>query len=308
MLAYFWMFTRDATRLRAALDAADANPLGAAALAGTTYPLDRARTTELLGFSRAIPNSLDAVSDRDFCIEFCSAASLIMVHISRLSEELIYWMCQRFKFMMLPDRFTTGSSIMPQKKNPDVAETARGKAGRVCGDLISLVVLMKGLPLAYNKDSQEDKEPVFDAIDTVKDTLRGFVDMMPGMEPNRAEMLKAAQAGFPTATDLADYLTKKGLPFRESHDVVGSVVRLASERDCDLAELPLEELRNFTTLIEEDVYEKALKLESCVAARDHVGGTAPNQVRFQVARWNDIFKARHAEPKPYNALNALLGL
>ena len=189
-----------------------------------------------------------------------------------------------------------------------MAETARGKAGRVCGDLISLVVLMKGLPLAYNKDSQEDKEPVFDAIDTVKDTLRGFVDMMPGMEPNRAEMLKAAQAGFPTATDLADYLTKKGLPFRESHDVVGSVVRLASERDCDLAELPLEELRKFTKLIDEDVYEKALKLEACVAARDHVGGTAPNQVRFQVARWNDIFEARHAEPKPYNALNALLGL
>ncbi len=308
LLAYVEMFERDRARLIDIRRRVNVSPLGSAALAGTTYPIQRELSAKLLGFEGVTQNSLDAVSDRDFCIEFCSAASLIMVHISRLSEELIYWMCQRFKFMMLPDRFTTGSSIMPQKKNPDVAETARGKAGRVCGDLISLVVLMKGLPLAYNKDSQEDKEPVFDAIDTVKDTLRGFVDMMPGMEPNRAEMLKAAQAGFPTATDLADYLTKKGLPFRESHDVVGSVVRLASERDCDLAELPLEELRSFTTLIEEDVYEKALKLESCVAARDHVGGTAPNQVRFQVARWNDIFAARAQEPKPYNALNALLGV
>ena len=199
--------------------------------------------------------------------------------------------------MMLPDRFTTGSSIMPQKKNPDVAETARGKAGRVAGDLISLTVLMKGLPLAYAKDTQEDKEPVFDAIDTVKDTLRAFIEMMPGVTPNREEMKKAAQAGYPTATDLADYLTKKGLPFREAHDVVGSVVKLASNRGCDLAELTLEELKGFSDLIEEDVYEKALKLEASVAARDHVGATAPNQVKHQVARWMDIFEKRHAEPK-----------
>ena len=269
---------------------------GAAALAGTTYPIDREYSAKLLGFEAVMQNSLDAVSDRDFCIEFTAAASLIMMHISRLSEELIYWMSQRFKFMMLPDRFTTGSSIMPQKKNPDVAETARGKAGRVAGDLISLTVLMKGLPLAYAKDTQEDKEPVFDAIDTVKDTLRAFIEMMPGVTPNREEMKKAAQAGYPTATDLADYLTKKGLPFRESHDVVGSVVKLASERGCDLAELPLEELKGFSDLIEEDVYEKALKLESSIAARDHVGGTAPHQVAAQVSRWEGIFADRHAQP------------
>ncbi len=186
------------------------------------------------------------MSDRDFSIEFTAAASLVMMHISRLSEELIYWMCQRFKFMMLPDKFTTGSSIMPQKKNPDVAETARGKAGRVAGDLMSLTLLMKGLPLAYAKDTQEDKEPVFDALDTVKDTLRAFIEMMPGVEPNREEMLRAAQAGYPAATDLADYLTKKGLPFREAHDVVGSVVRLAQDRNCDLADLTLADLQGFS--------------------------------------------------------------
>ena len=229
-----------------------------------------------------------------------------MMHISRLSEELIYWMSQRFKFMMLPDRFTTGSSIMPQKKNPDVAETARGKAGRVAGDLISLTVLMKGLPLAYAKDTQEDKEPVFDAIDTVKDTLRAFIEMMPGVTPNREEMKKAAQAGYPTATDLADYLTKKGLPFREAHDVVGSVVKLASGRGCDLAELTLEELKGFSDLIEEDVYEKALKLEASVAARDHVGATAPHQVQLQVERWNSIFAKRHEEPKQKRLADLLI--
>ncbi len=293
-LAYVEMFERDRARLIDLRARVNQCPLGAAALAGTTYPIDREYTAELLGFESVMQNSLDAVSDRDFCIEFTAAASILMMHISRLSEELIYWMSQRFRFMMLPDRFTTGSSIMPQKKNPDVAETARGKAGRVAGDLISLTLLMKGLPLAYAKDTQEDKEPVFDAIDTVKDTLRAFVEMMPGVVPNREEMKKAAQAGYPTATDLADYLTKKGLPFREAHDVVGSVVRLASNLECDLAELTLEQLKDFCPMIEEDVYEKALKLESSIAARDHLGGTAPAQVKKQVARWHGIFAERHA--------------
>lgn len=295
LLAYVEMFERDRSRMIDLRRRVNQCPLGAAALAGTTYPIDREFTAKLLGFESVMQNSLDAVSDRDFSIEFTSAASLIMMHISRLSEELIYWMSQRFKFMMLPDRFTTGSSIMPQKKNPDVAETARGKAGRVVGDLISLTVLMKGLPLAYAKDTQEDKEPIFDALDTVKDTLRAFIEMMPGVEPNREEMLRAAQAGYPTATDLADYLTKKGLPFRESHDVVGSVVRLAQDRDCDLADLSLEDLQSFSSLIEADVYEKALKLEASIAARDHIGGTAPNQVRRQVARWEETFAQRHQE-------------
>ena len=295
LLAYVEMFERDRNRMIDLRRRVNQSPLGAAALAGTTYPIDREFTAKLLGFESVMQNSLDAVSDRDFSIEFTAAASLVMMHISRLSEELIYWMCQRFKFMMLPDKFTTGSSIMPQKKNPDVAETARGKAGRVAGDLMSLTLLMKGLPLAYAKDTQEDKEPVFDALDTVKDTLRAFIEMMPGVEPNREEMLRAAQAGYPAATDLADYLTKKGLPFREAHDVVGSVVRLAQDRNCDLADLTLEDLQGFSTLIEEDVYEKALKLEACVAARDHVGGTAPNQVRYQVARWEDTFAQRRQE-------------
>ena len=289
LLAYVEMFERDRTRLIDLRRRVNQSPLGAAALAGTTYPIDRNYSAELLGFEAVMQNSLDAVSDRDFCIEFTAAASLIMMHISRLSEELIYWMSQRFRFMMLPDRFTTGSSIMPQKKNPDVAETARGKAGRVAGDLISLTVLMKGLPLAY-----------------AKDTLRAFIEMMPGVTPNREEMKKAAQAGYPTATDLADYLTKKGLPFREAHDVVGSVVKLASNRGCDLAELSLEELKSFSDLIEEDVYEKALKLESSVAARDHVGATAPRQVRIQVARWTDIFEKRHAEPKQKRLADLLI--
>lgn len=295
LLAYVEMFERDRNRMIDLRRRVNQCPLGAAALAGTTYPIDREFTAKLLGFESVMQNSLDAVSDRDFSIEFTAAASLVMMHISRLSEELIYWMCQRFKFMMLPDKFTTGSSIMPQKKNPDVAETARGKAGRVAGDLMSLTLLMKGLPLAYAKDTQEDKEPVFDALDTVKDTLRAFIEMMPGVEPNREEMLRAAQAGYPAATDLADYLTKKGLPFREAHDVVGSVVRLAQDRNCDLADLTLADLQGFSTLIEEDVYEKALKLEACVAARDHVGGTAPNQVRYQVARWEDTFAQRRQE-------------
>lgn len=291
MLAYVEMFERDRERLLDLRSRINRSPLGAAALAGTTYPIDREMTASLLGFEAVCQNSLDAVSDRDFAIEFCAAASLIMMHISRLSEELVTWMSQRFGFIKLPDRFTTGSSIMPQKKNPDVPETARGKSGRVYGSLITMLTLMKGTPLAYNKDFQEDKEPVFDAIDTVKDTLRAFCDMMAGVEPQAETMHRAAQMGFPTATDLADYLVRHGVPFRTAHDIVGQTVRAAAERDCGLEELPLDVLQSFSPVIEADVYD-VLKLEGSVNARDHLGGTAPNQVRRQVARWEEIFAAR----------------
>lgn len=294
MLAYVEMFERDRERMSDLRHRVSRSPLGAAALAGTTYPIDREYSAKLLGFEAVAQNSLDAVSDRDFGIEFTSAASLIMVHISRLSEELVYWISQPFSFVKLPDRFTTGSSIMPQKKNPDVPETARGKCARVVGDLISMAMLMKGLPLAYNKDLQEDKEPVFDAIDTVKDTLRAFIEMMAGVVPNREQMRKAAAAGYPTATDLADYLTRRGVPFRTAHDIVGRVVRHASEAGCDIAELSLDDLRSYSDVITDDVY-KVLTLEGSVAARNHVGGTAPNQVLKQVERWEAIFKDRHAK-------------
>ena len=294
MLAYVEMFERDRERMSDLRHRVNRSPLGAAALAGTTYPIDREYSAKLLGFEAVAQNSLDAVSDRDFGIEFTSAASLIMVHISRLSEELVYWISQPFSFVKLPDRFTTGSSIMPQKKNPDVPETARGKCARVVGDLISMAMLMKGLPLAYNKDLQEDKEPVFDAIDTVKDTLRDFIEMMAGVVPNREQMRKAAAAGYPTATDLADYLTRRGVPFRTAHDIVGRVVRHASEAGCDIAELSLDDLRSYSDVITDDVY-KVLTLEGSVAARNHVGGTAPNQVLKQVERWEAIFKDRHAK-------------
>lgn len=294
MLAYVEMFERDRERMSDLRHRVNRSPLGAAALAGTTYPIDRGYSAKLLGFEAVAQNSLDAVSDRDFGIEFTSAASLIMVHISRLSEELVYWISQPFSFVKLPDRFTTGSSIMPQKKNPDVPETARGKCARVVGDLISMAMLMKGLPLAYNKDLQEDKEPVFDAIDTVKDTLRAFIEMMAGVVPNREQMRKAAAAGYPTATDLADYLTRRGVPFRTAHDIVGRVVRHASEAGCDIAELSLDDLRSYSDVITDDVY-KVLTLEGSVAARNHVGGTAPNQVLKQVERWEAIFKDRHAK-------------
>lgn len=294
MLAYVEMFERDRERMSDLRHRVNRSPLGAAALAGTTYPIDREYSAKLLGFEAVAQNSLDAVSDRDFGIEFTSAASLIMVHISRLSEELVYWISQPFSFVKLPDRFTTGSSIMPQKKNPDVPETARGKCARVVGDLISMAMLMKGLPLAYNKDLQEDKEPVFDAIDTVKDTLRAFIEMMAGVVPNREQMRKAAAAGYPTATDLADYLTRRGVPFRTAHDIVGRVVRHASEAGCDIAELSLDDLRSYSDVITDDVY-KVLTLEGSVAARNHVGGTAPNQVLKQVERWEAIFKDRHAK-------------
>lgn len=294
MLAYVEMFERDRERMSDLRHRVNRSPLGAAALAGTTYPIDREYSAKLLGFEAVAQNSLDAVSDRDFGIEFTSAASLIMVHISRLSEELVYWISQPFSFVKLPDRFTTGSSIMPQKKNPDVPETARGKCARVVGDLISMAMLVKGLPLAYNKDLQEDKEPVFDAIDTVKDTLRAFIEMMAGVVPNREQMRKAAAAGYPTATDLADYLTRRGVPFRTAHDIVGRVVRHASEAGCDIAELSLDDLRSYSDVITDDVY-KVLTLEGSVAARNHVGGTAPNQVLKQVERWEAIFKDRHAK-------------
>lgn len=294
MLAYVEMFERDRERMSDLRHRVNRSPLGAAALAGTTYPIDREYSAKLLGFEAVAQNSLDAVSDRDFGIEFTSAASLIMVHISRLSEELVYWISQPFSFVKLPDRFTTGSSIMPQKKNPDVPETARGKCARVVGDLISMAMLMKGLPLAYNKDLQEDKEPVFDAIDTVKDTLRAFIEMMAGVVPNREQMRKAAAAGYPTATDLADYLTRRGVPFRTAHDIVGRVVRHASEAGCGIAELSLDDLRSYSDVITDDVY-KVLTLEGSVAARNHVGGTAPNQVLKQVERWEAIFRDRHAK-------------
>lgn len=294
MLAYVEMFERDRERMLDLRHRVNRSPLGSAALAGTTYPIDRHYSAELLGFEAVCQNSLDAVSDRDFAIEFCSAAAVLMMHISRLSEELIIWMSQRFAFIKLPDRFTTGSSIMPQKKNPDVPETARGKAGRVYGDLIAMLTLMKGTPLAYNKDFQEDKEPVFDAIDTVKDTLRAFCDMMAGVEPQADAMHQAAQAGYPTATDLADYLVRHGTPFRTAHDIVGQTVRAASERGCGLEDLPLDVLKSFSPAIEEDVYE-VLKLEGSVNARNHLGGTAPAQVRAQVERWEGIIAERAAK-------------
>ena len=295
LMAYAWMLLRDLQRFEDATARMDAQcPLGSGALAGTTYPLDRQFTAEKLGFAAPCPNSLDGVSDRDFCIELANAISICMMHLSRLSEEIILWCSWEFKFIELDDAFTTGSSIMPQKKNPDVPETARGKAGRVYGDLIAMLTLMKGTPLAYNKDFQEDKEPVFDAIDTVKDTLRAFCDMMAGVEPQADAMHHAAQAGYPTATDLADYLVRHGTPFRTAHDIVGQTVRAASERGCGLEDLPLDVLKSFSPAIEEDVYE-VLKLEGSVNARNHLGGTAPAQVAKQVERWEAIISERAAK-------------
>ena len=253
-------------------------PLGAAALAGTSYPLDRDYTAQLLGFSAPCANSLDAVSDRDFAIEFTAAAAILMTHLSRIAEELVLWSSAQFAFIELPDRFCTGSSIMPQKKNPDVPELVRGKVGRVNGHLIALLTLMKSQPLAYNKDNQEDKEPLFDCVDTVQNCLRAFADMLPAIRPLRDNMLQAAQRGFATATDLADYLVRKGLPFREAHEVVGKAVRLGVETERDLAQMTLAELRAFSALIDADVFS-VLTLQGSLAARDIFGGTAPNRVR-----------------------------
>jgi len=283
MLAYFEMLDRDHSRLLDTRKRLNRLPLGSAALAGTTYPIDREFVAKELGFDGVCENSLDAVSDRDFAIEFLADASLIMTHLSRLSEELILWMSPRFGFIRLADRFCTGSSIMPQKKNPDVPELARGKTGRVNGHLVALLTLMKGQPLAYNKDNQEDKEPLFDTVDTLSDTLTIFADMMASITVNAENMKKAALEGFSTATDLADYLVKKGLPFRDAHEAVARAVRHAEGKGIDLAQVPLEELRAFSALIDQTVYA-VLTLDGSAASRNHIGGTAPAQVRAAVAR------------------------
>ena len=283
LLAYFEMLERDRRRLAECRGRVNRLPLGAAALAGTSFPIDRARSARELGFEGLSENSLDAVSDRDFAIEFCACAALGMVHLSRLSEELILWMSPRFGFVTLPDRFCTGSSIMPQKRNPDVAELARGKAGRVTGDLVALLTLMKAQPLAYNKDNQEDKEPLFDAADTWRDTLAVFAEMIPGIVVSEAAMRAAAQEGFATATDFADYLVKKGLAFRDAHEAVARAVRHAEESGRTLEQLPIAELRRFSTKVDRDVY-RVLTLEGSVASRSHAGGTAPARVRTAVKR------------------------
>jgi argininosuccinate lyase len=277
------MFGRDAERMADCRKRVNRLPLGAAALAGTTFPIDRLRVAKTLGFDDVCHNSLDAVSDRDFAIEFTAAASLIMTHISRMSEELVIWMSPRIGFIDIADRFCTGSSIMPQKKNPDVPELARGKTGRVAGHLVSLVTLMKGQPLAYNKDNQEDKEPLFDTVDTLRDTLRIFVDMMGGITVNAEAMEAAARKGFATATDLADYLVKKGLPFRDAHETVAHAVKDAQQQGVDLSELPLATLQGFHQSIEKDVFQ-VLSLRGSLDARGTLGGTAPAQVRAQIAR------------------------
>ncbi len=283
LLAYAEMFARDAERLLDCRKRVNRLPLGAAALAGTSYPIDRERVARTLGFDEVCRNSLDAVSDRDFAIEFCAAAALIMTHISRLSEELVLWMSPRVGFIDLADRFCTGSSIMPQKKNPDVPELARGKTGRVNGHLIALLTLMKGQPLAYNKDNQEDKEGLFDSADTIRDTLTIFVDMVGGIRVKADAMRAAALQGFATATDLADYLVKKGVPFRDAHETVAHAVRACEERGCDLADLSLDDLKGFHPLIEQDIYQ-VLTLEGSVAARKHIGGTAPERVKLEAKR------------------------
>ena len=283
LLAYVEMFARDAERLADVRKRVNRLPLGAAALAGTSYPLDRERVAKTLNMEGVCQNSLDAVSDRDFAIEFTAAASIAMIHISRLSEELVLWMSQSFGFIDIADRFCTGSSIMPQKKNPDVPELARGKTGRVVGHLMGLITLMKGQPLAYNKDNQEDKEPLFDTVDTVKDTLRIFIELVAGITVKPEAMERAARRGYATATDLADYLVKKGLPFRDAHEVVAHVVKFAIGRGTDLSDLPLATLQSFDPTIADDVYA-VLSLRGSLNARNVLGGTAPAQVQAQVAR------------------------
>ena len=283
LLAWNEMLERDFARLQDCRKRVNVLPLGAAALAGTTYPIDRHYTAELLGFDAPTENSLDSVSDRDFAIEFCADAAIIMMHLSRFSEELVLWASAQFNFIELPDRFCTGSSIMPQKKNPDVPELVRGKSGRVFGHLFSLLTLMKSQPLAYNKDNQEDKEPLFDTIDTLAGSLRSFADMMPSVAPRKEIMREAALRGFSTATDLADYLVRKGVAFRDSHEIVGSAVGFGVKTGKDLAEMTLEELQQFGDMITQDVFD-VLTLEGSVSARDHIGGTAPNQVRAAAKR------------------------
>ena len=290
LLAWFEMLSRDYERLVDCRKRTNRMPLGSAALAGTTYPIDRSITCELLGFEAVSGNSLDGVSDRDFAIEFCAAAALAMMHLSRFSEELVLWTSAQFNFIALPDRFCTGSSIMPQKKNPDVPELVRGKSGRVYGHLMGLLTLMKSQPLAYNKDNQEDKEPLFDAVDTLRDSLRAFADMIPAIEPKVEAMREAALRGFSTATDLADYLVRKGIPFRDCHEIVGHAVKYGVDSGKDLAEMSLEELRRFSDQIEQDVFE-VLTLEGSVNARDHIGGTAPAQVLAAVQRGRALLDA-----------------
>ncbi|WP_299948436.1 argininosuccinate lyase [uncultured Microbulbifer sp.] len=295
LLAWNAMLSRDFERLMDCRKRLNRSPLGAAALAGTSYPIDRARTAELLGFDAPSENSLDSVSDRDFAIEFCAFAALLLTHLSRASEELVLWTSSQFDFIDLPDRFCTGSSIMPQKKNPDVPELVRGKTGRVNGHLVALLTLMKSQPLAYNKDNQEDKEPLFDSADTALDCLRAFADMVPALEAKRDNMLEAAARGFSTATDLADYLVRKGVAFRDAHEIVGQSVSFAIEQGKDLAELSLHQLQQCCAEIDEDVFA-VLTLEGSVTARAHIGGTAPMQVRAACARARDAIALRAEAP------------
>ena len=285
LMAYFEMLKRDAERFADCRKRINRLPLGAAALAGTSYPINREMVAKSLGFDGVCENSLDAVSDRDFAIEFTAAASVLMMHLSRFSEELILWSSPRFAFIDIADRFCTGSSIMPQKKNPDVPELVRGKTGRVYGNLVGLLTLMKGQPLAYNKDNQEDKEPLFDTADTLQMTLKIYADMLRGITVNKANMRQAALEGFATATDLADYLVKKGMPFRDAHEVVALAVKYGVQQGCDLADLSLADLQKFSDMIADDVYQ-VLTLEGSLASRNHIGGTAPTQVKqaIQVAR------------------------
>ena len=281
LMAWYEMLARDAGRFRDCRERLNQSPLGAAALAGTTYPIDRHMTAAALGFATPCANSLDAVSDRDFAIESCAAAATLMMHLSRIAEELIIWNSAAYRFIDLPDRFCTGSSIMPQKKNPDVPELVRGKTGRVYGHLAALLTLMKSQPLAYNKDNQEDKEPLFDTVNTVLACLRAFADMIPAIEANREAMYHAAGAGYSTATDLADYLVRRGVAFRDAHEIVGRAVHLAIERHTTLDTLPLTDLQTLSPAIGEDVYE-SLTLEGSINARDHFGGTAPVQVKARI--------------------------
>ena len=296
LLAYVAMFERDRARLADCRRRVNVLPLGAAALAGTTFPIDRARVARELGFEGVAENSLDAVSDRDFAIEFAAAASIAMMHLSRFAEELILWMSPRFGFVKIPDRFCTGSSIMPQKKNPDVPELVRGKSGRVFGHLVALLTLMKGQPLAYNKDNQEDKEPLFDTVDTLKDSLDAFAALAAGLQPQAKAMRTAALEGHATATDLADYLVRKGVPFRDAHEAVARAVRAAENAGCDLSALPLKTLKRFSFAIGADVF-RSLTLEGSVASRNHIGGTAPAQVRAAIARARSRLKRARARAR-----------
>ncbi|MDX2477163.1 MAG: argininosuccinate lyase [Gammaproteobacteria bacterium] len=288
MMAWVEMLRRDLGRLSDCRDRMNTMPLGAAALAGTTYPIDRNYTAELLGFDAPAANSLDAVSDRDFAMEFMSAAAIIMVHLSRMSEELIMWSSAQFAFIDISDAYCTGSSIMPQKKNPDVAELTRGKSGRVIGNLMALFMIMKGQPLAYNRDNQEDKEPLFDSLDTATAAVRVFAGMIPQLTVKPDAMYQAASKGFSTATDLADYLVRKDIPFRDAHEIVGKAVQAAEQAGCDLSDMPIEALQQFSREIDSDVYD-VLTLEGSVRARDHVGGTAPDQVLAAISKVREQF-------------------